>query len=628
MAISLHLSDAAIIVLYLAVVITLGTIMKRRAARNLDSYFLGERQLPWWALAMSGSSSYFDITGTMWIVSLLFVMGLRGMWVQWIWGFTIPVFYMAYMGKWIRRSGVMTGSEWMVTRFGSGRAGELARATYTVFAVLTITAFLAYGAEGIGKFGSIYLPFSEPVCAALIIGISAVYVVVGGFHGVVVVEIFQTVVLSLGALLIAYLGFAHSSPTVISQNVSSVWWSLRPSWEPADLVGTEYAAFGALLIVWVVKGVLLELSGPEQLYDFQRFLAARDSRDACKLGALWGAVHTVRWPMAMAIAALALTGLRGVTDPEKVLPMVVGQMLPPGLRGVAIAALLSAFLATFASTVNGGASYLVRDIYQRYLRPQASTRELIRASYLSSASLVVLGLVIGSFAESINQMFVWIMGTLGAGVLLPNVLRWYWWRLNGWGYGVGALTGMLLSLVQALLPSLAKLSLWASWPAAQGALAAAAKAPLYVTFPVIAGTVMVITIVVSLRTPPTDPDVLRGFYRTVQPAGLWAPVDAAVRQDDSDFRKRSAFAGDFANVLIGTPWVACMYLFPMYLVLHQYRTAGFCLAVVAGLSVVLYFTWFRRLPAAGEATPASQDGAGRQEAKRRVTNVAGEENAP
>lgn len=91
--------------------------------------------------------------------------------------------------------------------------------------------------------------------------------------------------------------------------------------------------------------------------------AVRDSRDACKLGALWGVVHTVRWPMATAVAARATVGLRGVTGLEKVLPTVIAQMLPVGLRGVAIVALLSAFLATFASTVNGGASYLVRHQY-------------------------------------------------------------------------------------------------------------------------------------------------------------------------------------------------------------------------------------------------------------------------
>jgi Na+/proline symporter len=132
MTLSLGPIDIAIIALYMAIVVTLGVIMKRRAERSLGSYFLGERELPWWALAMSGSSSYFDITGTMWIVGLFFTIGLRGMWVQWIWGFPITVFYMAYMGAWIRRSKVMTGSEWMETRFGTGKPGEWARLAYTI----------------------------------------------------------------------------------------------------------------------------------------------------------------------------------------------------------------------------------------------------------------------------------------------------------------------------------------------------------------------------------------------------------------------------------------------------------------------------------------------------------------
>ena len=169
--------DQLIVVLYLAAIMSIGIAMKRRAAKGMSSYFLGGRQLPWWALAMSGSSSYFDITGTMWIVSTFIVLGLKGMWVHWLWGFPITAFYLAYMGKWIRRSDVMTGAEWMKTRFGAGKAGDLARLSYTLFAVLTITALLGYGAIGMGKFGSIFLPFSPTVCAVLILGVTGVYVV-------------------------------------------------------------------------------------------------------------------------------------------------------------------------------------------------------------------------------------------------------------------------------------------------------------------------------------------------------------------------------------------------------------------------------------------------------------------
>ncbi|MFA6241062.1 MAG: hypothetical protein WC655_09040 [Candidatus Hydrogenedentales bacterium] len=571
MSISLGPVDSIIVVIYLIVVVALGTMVKRRAARNIGSYFLGERQLPWWALAMSGSSSYFDITGTMWIVSLFVVMGIKGFWVQWIWGFIIPVFYMAYMGKWIRRSGVMTGAEWMETRFGTGKAGEIARASYTLYAVLTITAFLAYGATGMGKFGAVFLGLNEHVCAALILGITGIYVVMGGFHGVVIVEIFQTIVLSCGALLIAWLGFTHVSPEALQAKVTPEWNSIVPHWEFAYLSGTEYQLFGALLMIWVVKGMLLSLSGPEQLYDFQRFLAAKNPREAAKLGALWGAIHTVRWPMAMALAAMGIVGLAEQGDPEKVLPTVIQSMLPVGVRGLVLAALLSGFLATFNSTVNGGASYIVKDIYHKYLNPRATQRQLIVASYVSSALLIVLGVCVGFAANSINQMFTWIMGTLGAGVLLPNVLRWYWWRMNGWGYAVGTLSGMALSLVQALTP-------------------AASALPLYVTFPAIALTVLIIAVATTLLTQPTDRETLTSFYRTVRPWGFWGPVAREAGPVSA-----SSATWDLATIVVGIPWLTAMYFCPVYIVLHRFAEAAAAGAIVAALSVVLYFVWYRKL---------------------------------
>ncbi len=567
--------DIVIIFFYMALVITLGVWMKRRAAKNIGSYFLGDRQLPWWALAMSGSSSYFDITGTMWIVSLFVTMGLKGMWVQWIWGFIIPVFYMAFMGKWIRRSGVMTGSEWMETRFGSGKAGELARASYTLYAVLTITAFLAYGATGMGKFGSVYLPFSEHVCAALIIGITGTYVIMGGFHGVVMVEIFQTVVLSIGAIVIAYLGFTHVSASALAAKVTPDWGSLVPHWT-LDIADPTYKLFGALLIVWVMKGLLLSLSGPEQLYDFQRFLAAKNPKDASKLGALWGVIHTVRWPMAMGLAVLGMVGLAQTGDPEKVLPAVIQQLLPAGLRGFAIAALLSGFLATFNSTVNGGASYIVKDIYHKYINPEATQKKLIYASYVSSALLIVLGILIGFAATSINQMFTWIMGTLGAGVLLPNVLRWYWWRLNGWGYAVGALSGMVLSLIQAFVPSLNVY-------------------PLFVTFPAILLIVLVITVIVTLLTEPTDEKTLTNFYSSVRPAGFWKPVAAQVANMKDATPVKGTFGRDILNVVIGVPCLSAMWMCPVYVVLHRMTEAAIAGGIVVVLALVLYQTWYLKL---------------------------------
>ncbi len=590
----LSLIDQLIVVLYLAMIMGIGFAMKRRASQGMSAYFLGGRQLPWWALAMSGSSSYFDITGTMWIVSTFIVLGLKGMWVHWLWGFPITAFYLAYMGPWIRRSGVLTGAEWMYTRFGRSPAGDWARLAYTLFAVLTITALLGYGAIGMGKFGAVFLPFSPFACAVIILGVTGLYVVAGGFHGIVRVEIVQTVVLSAGAITFAVIGYQHFNAEVFAARVPPEWSSILPDMRPRELQGvvsggTDYSFFGALLAVWLAKGFLLCFSGPEQLYDFQRFLAARDARDAAKLGALWGVIHTVRWPFAMAIAVMAIMGFGDPAldtalkrDPETALPLIIGTKLPPGLVGFMLAALLSGFLATFSSTVNGGASYLIKDIYQRYINPQADQKTLVRASYCASLLLIGIGLVIAFFGTTINSAFIWIFGTLAAGILPPNVLRWYWWRLNGWGYAAGIFGGMILSLGQVLGDHY----WWVQPP------------PLYVGFPVIAFISTLITLTVSLLTSPTERETLLSFYQQVQPAGAWGPVVRGLLQEKPDFRRARKFSGDLLNTLLAVLAICGLYVGPLYLVLHRYTSALICFAATLMLSVALFFTWYKNLPPA------------------------------
>ena len=129
---------------------------------------------------MSGSVSNFDITGTMWIVTLIALFGMKSMWNHWMWGFLMGAFFLAYMGKWVRRSRVMTGAEWMLTRFGAGAAGRTARAAYTLMAVVTVVAFVGYAFQGIGKFASIYVGVDPKTCAAVVFAVTTLYVLLGG----------------------------------------------------------------------------------------------------------------------------------------------------------------------------------------------------------------------------------------------------------------------------------------------------------------------------------------------------------------------------------------------------------------------------------------------------------------
>jgi Na+/proline symporter len=268
-------------------------------------------------------------------------------------------------------------------------------------------------------------------------------------------------------------------------------------------------------------------------------------------------------------------------DPETALPVIIGAMLPVGLVGFMLAALLSGFLATFSSTVNGGAAYLVKDVYQRYINPQASQRTLIRASYVASSLLIITGIVISYFGTSINTAFLWIFGTLAAGILPANVLRWYWWRLNGWGYAAGVFGGMALSLAQAF----ADTSLLTT------------PVPLYIGFPVIAISSTIITILVALMTQPTDNTTLEKFYESVQPAGAWSLIRARVLARNSGFRLETPFSREALNTLLALVGICALYVGTLYLILHRQTTAFACFATTAVMSVFLYFTWYKHLPA-------------------------------
>jgi Na+/proline symporter len=574
----------------------MGFWYQKRASKNLDSYFMAGKNIHWLALSMSGSVSTFDITGTMWIVSILFVLGMKSMWHHWMWGIYMAAFFMAYMGKWVRRSNVMTAAEWMKTRFGDNTSGRLARSTYALMAVITLSSFIGYDFQGIGKFASVYISleplasiFSSPalsnfilanqatILAVLVMTITTMYVMLGGLYSVVVTDVFQTIILTIGGILIAYIAWDKLTPELLS-TLPADWTSLAVPWRIDSFSGTanaEFEFFGVLVIVWVLKGLLLNAGGPAQLYDFQRFLAARNPRDAAKIGAGWSFFLIVRWAMTLGIALLALTGITGVTDSEKVMPVVLLQYLPAGIRGVVIAGLLAAFMSTFSSIINSGASFIVCDFWQPYFKPQATDKETVRISYLASLLIVILGLVIGLNAKSIAQIWSWIMMALGAGIVVPNVLRWYWWRLNGWGYSIGTLGGMFLSLFALFFP----------------------EQPIYVVFPLICLSSLILSIIVSLKSSAVDEKVLIDFYTSVRPFGLWTCIRKKSGLSESELADKKESAGiTILNVLLGMVAVTGLYLSPMFLVGHWYAKSLIWFIVVLISVTILKFTWYDNLP--------------------------------
>ena len=158
---TLHPLDLSIVLIYLAAVIIIGFVMKKRASKNIKTYFLGGNTLPWYMLGLSNASGMFDISGTMWMVTLLFIYGVKSVWIPWLWPVFNQIVLMVYLSAWLRRSNVLTGAEWIRTRFGHGSGATLSHIIVVAFAILSALGFLSYGFIGVGKFMEAFIPWSS-----------------------------------------------------------------------------------------------------------------------------------------------------------------------------------------------------------------------------------------------------------------------------------------------------------------------------------------------------------------------------------------------------------------------------------------------------------------------------------
>ena len=480
MDIPLSTIDIAIIIAYIVAVIVVGWLLSKRASKDLDAYFLGGKSLPWYIIGTSHGASGFDITGTMWFVAMLFTYGIKAAFIPWIWPLFDRVFRQVYLGPWIRRSNVLTGAEWMRTRFGTGRGGNLSHISVVVYALIGAIGFLAYAFQGIGKFAEVFFPWnlawgslsSANVYAIVILIITTAYLLFGGWYSVVLTDLLQFVLLTIASIFIAVIAMSRVSPEMLAAAVPDGWsdlffgWKLDIDWQgyvaglntkiygSATEPGDGFSLFGCVVMLWLFRGLLVSAAGPTPGYGIQHVLSTRNPREAALENWWMSIVQLVpRFLMITGIAVLGVVffspqinsmvgeGLaetgRVSFDFEQILPFVIRDFIPPGLIGILMAGLLAAFMSTFDSTVNAGAAYIVNDVYKRYISPRAPNRRYIILSYVSSVLLVAVAIIIGLRIRNINDITKWITGLLYAGYIAPNILKWHWWRFNGYGYFAG-----------------------------------------------------------------------------------------------------------------------------------------------------------------------------------------------
>jgi solute:Na+ symporter, SSS family len=608
----LRVLDIAIIVAYLLSTVLIGYWVSHRASQNIQNYFLGGNKMPWYVLGVSNASGMFDISGTMLLVYWMFIYGLKSIWIPWLWPTFNQIFLMVYLSAWLRRSRVMTGAEWIKTRFGSGRGAQLSHLIVVIYAFVSIIGFFSYGFKGIGKFAATFLPWhlSPNQYALILISITAIYVIKGGMISVVITEVVQFCILSIASFAVGVIAMMKVAPETLHRMVPAGWdnvffgWHLGLDWSTlipsasAKISEDGYGLFGFFVLMLLFKGVLISAAGPAPNYDMQRVLSAKTPREASMMSAWVNIVLT--FPRYFLIAGLTVLAAVFFSDSiramgtnmdfELVLPYALGRFVPVGLLGFLIAGLLAAFMSNFAATVNAAPPYFVNDIYKRYIRPDAPPRTYVRLSYISSFAVVVIGVLIGWNVTSVNAVVVWIVSGLWGGYTASNVLKWYWWRFNGYGYFWGMVAGIASSLTLPLVV--------ARVPLVQRLLATySINVDVSIVFPLVLILSVIGCFAGTLLTKPEDEAVLKDFYRRVRPWGFWGPVLRKVQIEDPGFQRNTDFVRDMFNIVVGIVWQVALVVLPLYVVIHEFQRAAITLFIILTTSAILKFTWYDHLAA-------------------------------
>jgi SSS family solute:Na+ symporter len=584
--------DYAIVIGYLVTMLAIGLAHQKEASADVRSYFLGGNKIPWWITSMSSCMASIDITGTMVNVTLLYYMGIRSFYYNiWVVG---EVAMMLHLGRWIRRSNVVTAAEWMTTRFGKGWAGELPRLTIAVVSMGLLLGYVAYAYVGVGKFVSAFLPAlsSDPTLNAQIWGIlvicfTALYAALGGLFSVAYTDLIQTFILFATSIYITVTAFIAVTPDFIASHTPAGWDIVRPTatigyLKEVELAGYSRGAFEVFwpwLMMWSFQTLLAFFSGPGVGQSMQFMLSTKSVRDTCKQGAGFHIMAFPRWTLVAGLALLALTANMDVRDTDMLLPEMMNKLLPWGVKGFVLVGFLAAFMSTFSISINNGTSYVIRDIYLRHIRPQAGRGEFMTVTYISTVAFVGLGLLLGLSMHSVLELGIWVYSVLAGSMLVPLILRWYWWRFNGWGFAFGMIAAFLVAATQKVMQSV----FGVSWPD-------------YIFYYLMIVVSVSVSILGALFTPATERETLREFYRTIQPWGFWRPVHREVAGMWPDFKKEKMQGYDLFNCLVGAASLFCLNLLPFYFMLHDWDMFFKLLAGFLVTAAVMYRTWYKTLP--------------------------------
>ncbi len=642
----LRIGDYAVILAYFAILIGIGAYFRKKAAASVEDYFLAGRRMPWWALGLSQMTFWFDMTGTMIIASFLFLLGPRGIWIELRGGAgLVLVFLMLWAGKWHRRSGVITGAEWMMFRFGRDRWAHFARLMSVVSNVVINLALLAYSFKGAGLFLSMFLPFSPLVCSLIMMLVTALYTIESGFYGVIASDIFQSVCIWIGVVAVVILtvgrlaGVPDLGALALSVTGNPDWLSPLPQVRTPMPPGYEQYSFLLMMTLFYFGKTLVQGLG---VGADPRFFGARCDRDCGRLSFLAGWSFMLRWPLMMSFVILGLLLVKDFFPDQTVLAQAADLIKAhagavPQNEWPELLARVANHPQSFPQELTGGLAQLLGPEWGSRLsllsfHGTVDPERILPAVLLMSIPAGLRGLLLVAFLAAamstfnaiVNGTTAFLTRDLYQGYIRPKAGT---KELIYASYGFGALV-MLIGFATAystknindiwgwltmglvggtMIPTVLRLYWWRFNGSgfALGTLLGLAAAllqrvlspqmPEWQQIVFMVGAGLAASVVATYVRPPTERPVLEHFYRTTKPFGLWGPLKKALPPEEA-----AAMSREHKYDLISLPfalfWQISLLMLPLLLIVRQYKASAVTATILGASLAGLYVFWYRKLP--------------------------------
>jgi len=558
--------DWVIVAVYLVFVVALGFYFVRRGSRSMEDFFVSGHGLPWFLAGTSIAATSFSADAPLWFTDLIRTHGIKGAWYNWggIWGIVIGMF-LTY--RLMRRTRLITDVQMAELRYG-GKPGHILRVymgvcTVVLFNVITLGWVLVAA----GSWGDAFLGIDKRTAIITAAALATSYAIFSGLWGVVVTDLVQFIVATLGSIVLAFMAVRHVG------GLGEMTAQLRTltEWEGHDLslLPRVTKNFGlSLVLTWL--GVHWILSAHPIVFATQRVLACRTDKDASWAQGFLTVISNVLngWPWLL-VALCSMIVFPNLANNQDAFPKMATTILPIGLRGLMIAAIISAFMSTVDTMLTWGASYMVNDVYRPYLKKGASERHYVWVSRACMLALVFVGIGLAFQFERILTQFQFV-GLILYSFVPVLVARWLWWRVNAWAEIVAVTVAAATAIIVYRIPDLAG-------PEQHGVR-------VLICLPL----TVVSWVTVTLLTRPADIEILKKFYQRVHPPGFWGPVRRVLGEGHKRPKEWKSWTEVASTCVAAIVMLYASVLAPGLVVLGRWPEAIIYTALAVG---AIYYVW-------------------------------------